>query len=204
MQERILSKKVGKAPVTIHNEHSSPNKDSWTDTRLDVIFNKSGRSFLSLSDVRKLVLKKAGGVNIFWLLMAVTFSAPVIPCLILFIAMNVEWFWYVIFVGVYGVLEGVFTYVFIQTEKERKKLIKSIPAEIKLSLINCTDVQCDDLSDPETTIYQLFSDCGNYRIYSDAYKKLNKGDKLAFVRIKDYCLAFPLKCWEIEGFSDLQ
>lgn len=196
--------KVGKSPVTIHNEHSSTKKDSWTDIRLDVIFNKSGKSFLSLRDVRKLVLKKAGGVDIFWLLMSVGFSAPVIPCLILFIAMDAEWFCYVIFVGVYGVVGGVFTYVFIQTEKGRKKFIKSIPAEIKLSLINCIDVEYDDVSDPETTIYQLFSDRGNYRIYSDAYKKLNKGDKLAFVRIKDYCLAFPLKCWEIEGFSDLQ
>ena len=84
--------------------------------------------------------------------------------------------------------------------------MKSIPAKIQLSLINCTDMQYYNVGGPEdpVTIYKLYSDCGNYLIDSEAHKKINKGDKLAFIRIKDYCIAFPLKCWEIEGFSDLQ
>ncbi|MBQ6840004.1 MAG: hypothetical protein IJO45_04875 [Oscillospiraceae bacterium] len=104
--------------------------------------------------------------------------------------------------GDFSILGGFFTWAFLDTEKIRKQRLKCVPQQLSFTVETCTAKKFDSTSDSESTVYQLFTDRGNYSVNCGDYERLCVGDKIAITQVDDVRIGFSLKCWQIEGVEE--
>ena len=146
-----------------------------------------------------MVCRKASRWTTFWLLMAISFSTGAVLSAPLCITLQSEWFVWLVSIGINGILGMAFTYVYIRKSKNKKELFMLSPEDVVIDIITCMDKQRTEFPNDNEVTLTMSTEKGDFYLSYAAYKSILIGDKLAYVNIFGIDIAYPLKCWEIEG-----
>ena len=171
----------------------------------DVKLCETEKKTVSKSDIITEIVYENSKPSIVSFVVAIVFTLPVAVFLVL--AINVGWMFLIGVVG-FGIFGGLFTWIAIDSEVQRRQKLKNaINENINISFFTrtCTDKQWGDCEtgsdDPEPFVvaYQLFFGGKNYRVSKKVYDRINVNDSVMFVRVdgKELRIAYPLKYWDV-------
>lgn len=170
---------------------------------LDIHLPDTKSSRLSKEDIRKDIISNFKP-SLFFLIMSICFCVSQLFSLILLLSpvgKDADLVFWIVFVGVFGLVGISFMLIFIKTYKNSKNRINAIPDEFCFKIITCTEKEYDNAG--EFTDYYIMVDYKiTYHISQSGYNALKIGDELALIQIKDSLIAYPLKLWTLEGVND--
>lgn len=183
-------------------KQNSLETEHWSNSWLDVKFCNTKERTISKQKIMEEIVSQnitPGGASSF--IIPIIFSLPMVVFLLLTI--YVGWMFLIGVLG-FGFFGGLFTWMEIDTEiQRRKKLKKAINKDFSISFFErtCTKKQWGEYgSEHISVVYQLFFGGVNYHVSKKAYDSININDRMMFVRVdgEELNVAYPLKCWDIE------